>query len=46
MGATVQLIHDVKSVVETVGKIAATAEVALDKNANLRTGRLTSRGDQ
>lgn len=38
-GATVELIHDVKSVAEIVGEIEATAEAALDKIAHLRTGR-------
>jgi nitronate monooxygenase len=37
--AAVELIHEVKSVAEIVGEIEAAAEAALDKIANLRTGR-------
>ncbi len=38
-GATVQLIHDIKSVAEIVGEIEATAEAALDKITDFRAGR-------
>ncbi|OUL90597.1 hypothetical protein CA603_16875, partial [Paraburkholderia hospita] len=38
-GATVELIHDVKSVAEIVGEIEATAEAALARIADLRGGR-------
>ncbi|KAA0997763.1 nitronate monooxygenase [Paraburkholderia panacisoli] len=38
-GATVELIHDVKSVAEIVGEIEATAEAALARVADLRSGR-------
>jgi nitronate monooxygenase len=38
-GATVELIHDVKSVAEIVGEIEATAEAAFHQIANFRTGR-------
>lgn len=37
--AAVELIHDLKSVAEIVAEIEATAEAALDKAAQLRTGR-------
>ncbi|SOE54256.1 NAD(P)H-dependent flavin oxidoreductase YrpB, nitropropane dioxygenase family [Burkholderia sp. OK233] len=38
-GTTIDLIHDVKSVAEIVGEIEATAKAALEKVADLRTGR-------
>jgi nitronate monooxygenase len=38
-GATVGLVHDVKSVEQIVREIEVTAEAALDKAADLRTGR-------
>jgi nitronate monooxygenase len=38
-GATVGLVHDVKSVAEIVGEIEATAQAALNKVAGLQTGR-------
>jgi nitronate monooxygenase len=37
-GATVELIHDVKSVAEIVGEIEATAQAALARIADLRSG--------
>ena len=38
-GATVGLVHDVKSVAEIVGEIEVTAQAALSKVAGLQTGR-------
>jgi nitronate monooxygenase len=38
-GATVGLVHDVKSVAEIIGEIEATAQAALDKVAGLQIGR-------